>query len=82
MLLLETDLKAALALAEQAQATLPEPPEIADTLEAALLALHEPARTLPVLERAAAVDSANPSLAYHLAAALAATGRASAPSVC
>lgn len=74
MLLLPTDPKAALPLAEGAHATDPERPDFADTLGAVLLALNEPGRALPVLEKAARGDQVNPSLSYRLAAALAATG--------
>ena len=74
MLLLPTDPKAALPLAEAAHAARPDQADFADTLGAVLLALNEPGRALPVLEKAARGDQVNPSLSYHLAAALAATG--------
>jgi len=74
MLLLPTDPKAALPLAEAAHAAYPEQADFADTLGAVLLALNEPGRALPVLEKAARGDQVNPSLSYRLAAALAATG--------
>ena len=75
--LVDADPRQALALARRAHAALPERPEVADTLAAALLANADPRAALEVLQSTPDATP-SPTRLYRRAAALAATGSAAA----